>query len=498
MFVPGSRVRRLVWGALTAALALLVTPDSAFAHGKLKASSPGAGAHLGIIPRELRLDFTEVPDLTFSRVSLIGPGGAAVALGALSYAQDSHRAVVAAIDVSLAAGTYTVRWQLAGDDGHPVRGDFRFTVAPGAMLDTASSHVMPGTMPMSEPGAGGMVMHHDPASMPEGTGFGAESPVYVILRWLQFIALLLTIGSVAFRQFVLGSMRGGSQSPTRLIHAADLRAARVGLIAIAALFGTLASRLVAQSYAMHGAADLWNVRLSVDMIEKTMWGNGWLVQLVGIVFAGTGFALAYRAGMRRPGPAQKGQTVGSPLSGWSLATFGVVLLALSTALSGHATAVPNWRGVAITADALHVIGASSWLGALTLLLLAGVPALAELDVDARGAAVARLVNAFSRVALVGAGLTVITGVVAAWLHLGRIPALWGTRYGLTLVAKLAVLSVVALVGLYNWRFVQPRLGTDDATARLRRSATVEVGVAVLVLLVTAVLVATPTALDAGM
>ena len=61
--------------------------------------------------------------------------------------------------------------------------------------------------------------------------------------------------------------------------------------------------------------------------------------------------------------------------------------------------------------------------------------------------------------------------------------------------KLAILGVVALTGFYNWRFVKPRLGTDDATGHLRRSARVEVAVAVLVLLVTAVLVATPTSMD---
>lgn len=446
-----------------------------------------------MIPRQLRLDFTEVPDLTFSRVSLIGPGGTSVTLGPLVYAQDSHRAVVTAISGALPAGTYTVQWQLAGDDGHPVRGDFQFTVAPGAMLMDTSARRMP---PAAAPGfAGGtMAMHHDPASMPQGAGFGAESPGYVVLRWLQFVALLLAIGSVAFGQLVLGSMRRRAGGSTRLIGVAGMRAARIGLLAIGALFVTLLGRLVAQSYAMHGAADIWNVRASVDMIGKTMWGRGWLMQLAGIVVAGIGFTLARRTGPQSRLPGQSGPIAGGP-SVWPLATLGVLLLAFSASLSGHAAALPAWRGVGVFADALHVIGAGSWLGSLTLLLLAGIPAAMQLDAEERGSGVARLVNAFSPVALGSAGLAVVTGVVAAWLHLGRIPALWGTRYGITLLAKLAVLSVVALTGFYNWRFVQPRLGSDDATARLRRSATVEVAVAVLVLLVTAVLVATPTALD---
>ena len=64
--------------------------------------------------------------------------------------------------------------------------------------------------------------------------------------------------------------------------------------------------------------------------------------------------------------------------------------------------------------------------------------------------------------------------------------------------KLGILGVVAFTGFYNWRFVQPTLGTHTATERLQRSARIEGGVAVVVLLVTAVLVATPTSLDVVM
>ena len=112
--------------------------------------------------------------------------------------------------------------------------------------------------------------------------------------------------------------------------------------------------------------------------------------------------------------------------------------------------------------------------------------------------VAELINAFSPVALASAALAVGTGVFAAWLHVGRIPNLWGTRYGVTLLVKLTILGVVGLTGFYNWRFVKPRLGTAEATVHLQRSARVEVAIAVLVLLVTAVLVATPTSMDMEM
>lgn len=53
-----------------------------------------------------------------------------------------------------------------------------------------------------------------------------------------------------------------------------------------------------------------------------------------------------------------------------------------------------------------------------------------------------------------------------------------------------MLSGVFGTGAYSWLRVKPALGGERAAGRVRRSATVEVAVGVLVLLVTAVLVAT--------
>jgi putative copper export protein len=82
--------------------------------------------------------------------------------------------------------------------------------------------------------------------------------------------------------------------------------------------------------------------------------------------------------------------------------------------------------------------------------------------------------------------------VNGWLEVRELGALWSTAYGRTLLVKLALLLPVALLGAYNWRRVVPALEAEGGAARLRRTATVELALGALVLLVTAVLVATPT------
>ena len=493
-----------LWSLLIASLVLL--PDTAHAHGRLKSSRPAAGARLTQVPASLRLDFSESPDLTFTSVRLLSSAGRDIPLGAVAYAADSRRSIDVRVAAALEPGTYTVIWLMAGDDGHPMRGRFDFTIAAGATgigIDpvgvaaanpsAASAKAMDSTAMAN--------MHHDPQSMPEGTGFGADSPLYVVIRWLQFIGLLLAIGAVSFHAFVLGFIRRDPHSLAQadepaMLTVVEARAASIGCTAAALLAVTLVLRLIAQGYAMHGTAIASNPALMIPMLGKTMWGWGWLLQLAGVIFVAVGFV---RARTARGGIDGRPEipALGHWHIWWRLAALGAVLLAFSLGMSSHASSSPKLRGLAMLADGLHVLGASSWLGSLAVVLFAGVSVAASRKSHS-GEFVRDMINAFSPVALVSAGVATTTGVFAAWLHVGTVPNLWGSRYGIILLTKLTILGIVSITGFYNWRFVKPRLGTPSATMHLRRSARVEVAVAILVLLVTAVLVASPTSMDMTM
>jgi copper transport protein len=473
---------------LGAALAIcLVMPVELFAHPTLRRAVPARGEQLSTAPRELRLTFAPPPELTFSRLRLLGPGGTEVAVGPVRL--DSTGTLVGPISGSLTAGTYTVAWQVASADGHPVRGRYSFTIGARAVgLDSVASNAKVGSAGDSVRGEPGALVaapgqagppathHHDATSVPEGQRLDAGSPAYVAIRWLQFTALLIVVGAVVFRGFVLSRLSRMRPPDSSLIPViVRRRAAALGLWAAAALGVLALLRLYVQSYAMHGASDALDARLIGTMLVRTMWGWGWLLQVIGVVLAVSGFAIA-RWGRRR---------------GWALAAVGVIALAFTPALSGHAAASTDWKTAAILADAVHVMSAGGWLGSLLFVIGVGIPAVLRLSEDARGPAVADVVNAFSPTALVFAGVTAATGVFTAWLHLGSVAALWQTAYGRTLLVKLAVLSVVIGIGAYNWLRVRPALGDVHGIRRIRRSATGELAVGVIVLAVTAVLVATP-------
>ena len=466
--------RRLLVGATLAVAATLLIIGQLWAHGALKSSSPAAGAHLDRLPREIRLTFTELPERAFTRISL-EVNGRAVPVGELTIAADSPRVAFVAINEDLAPGTYTVRWQFGGKDGHPVRDSFKFVVAPGAIAENSP---MP-TGTSADTVATGAA-HHSPTSIPERSdtdAFDAGSPLFAVVRWFTFIAAFGIVGGVAFRYAVAGRMsRHGDAAGLAVIEPALSRAAAIITIAAVLLFIAGIGRLYAQSVAMHGPRDALDGGIVGSMITMTLWGRAWLLQMAAAVLAGAA-SLAIRRGR---------------FGAWGAVATAAVLVAVSLALSGHAPGSPRLSALAVGSDVLHVIGAAGWLGSLFFLIAAGITAAHRLPPEVRGPAVAELVNAFSPAALVFAALAASTGVFAAWLHLQRLGELWSSDYGRTLLIKLAVLSVVGLTGAYNWLRVRPALGDDAGTRRIRRSATVEVAVAAVVLAITAVLVATAT------
>jgi len=472
-------------------LTLLSVPAALPAHGALQRAEPAAGAHLAVAPRLIRLTFTEPAELAVARIELTGPDGRPVALSPLRRG-DLATVVIADVAGPLSAGTYTVAWQVAGRDGHPVRGRYRFTIAPGAAglgaagpVSAADEEDAAGTVPAAtlpatpdSTSAGAGASHHDPLAMPSGGAFDAESPLFAAVRWLGFVGLLALVGAVSFRLLVVpGSARRGA--PRGWIVDAERGARTAGLAAAAVLLIAALLRLVAQSVAMHGSAGALDRELVGAMIGNTLWGTAWLLQLAAALAAAAGVLVLRRA----------------PTVGWSVVVAAALAAAVSAALSGHAAAVPGRAGLAVAIDTAHVLGAGGWLGTLGLLVLVGVPAALALQSGERGPAAAAAVNAFSPLALVFAGIVALTGVVSAWMHLNAVGALWTTPYGRTLLVKLGVLLVVVGTGAYNWRRVRPALGDGMGAHRVRRSATVELLAGVLVLAVTAVLVATPTPMD---
>ncbi|AYF26059.1 copper resistance protein CopC [Micromonospora tulbaghiae] len=141
----GGRVARVArtWAVVlgvVAASALLPAAPAA-AHNSLTGSDPRDGARLAAAPERIELRFLATPKEATTEVTVTGPDNVAAAGGAPTFA---GKRVTVPFRPG-AAGLYIVTYRLASDDGHPVKGEIRFTLTTGTPAESPSASAPPTT-----------------------------------------------------------------------------------------------------------------------------------------------------------------------------------------------------------------------------------------------------------------------------------------------------------------------------------------------------------------
>ena len=177
------------------------------------------------------------------------------------------------------------------------------------------------------------------------------------------------------------------------------------------------------------------------MLTSTSDGQAWAVQVVAAALL-----IAFRL---LPTVTKLGGTAGA-----------AALWLLGLTLTGHAVMDEGWLGTIHRGnDALHVLTAGAWLGALVPVLVI-LPRLARPD-DRPSAALA--LRRFSRAGHIAVALVLLTGAANAALVLGRWPTDLASPYEALLDFK--VLAVLGMCGLsiINLYVLVPRLPHSIST-----------------------------------
>ena len=280
----------------------------------------------------------------------------------------------------------------------------------------------------------------------------STAAVLALCRFGQDAAALLLWGASAYLAWLV---------PKELAAEVVARIRRGTIPAVVvALAATLAKLPVEAATSGDGWRDGFDPTTVLGVLLETSVGEAWAAQAL----AASLLALV--------------QAVPSPRRVTATA-LGSGLLLASLSLGGHAAMHEGALGLLHRAsDAVHVLCAGAWLGALW-------PVLVILDRLGRSegrseAGVALL--AFSRAGHVAVALVLVSGAVNTALVLGRWPTDPASPYQVLLDAK--VLCVAAMVGLalVNRYVVVPRLGRRPAAAvALRRATLVEIALGLVVL-----------------
>ncbi len=106
------------------------TPAESVVHLQLDKSMPEADQVLTESPAKIVLEFSLKPELAVSRIAVKGDHGDAK-LTDVARSEEDETILWAAFEEPLPDGDYAVNWVTSSGDGHPVRGEFSFTVRAG-------------------------------------------------------------------------------------------------------------------------------------------------------------------------------------------------------------------------------------------------------------------------------------------------------------------------------------------------------------------------------
>ncbi|RAO22699.1 hypothetical protein MED15_01549 [Micromonospora noduli] len=156
-------------------VSFLVPATPAAAHNQLTGSNPRDGARVATAPARVELRFLATPSPTTTKITITGPDNV-VAGGTPAF--DGSRVRVPFKPA--AAGLYIVGYQLASSDGHPVKGEVRFTLTTGTAADpSASPSAAASTSPAGAPSAGASAVgapSAGPASATPGSSTASTVP----------------------------------------------------------------------------------------------------------------------------------------------------------------------------------------------------------------------------------------------------------------------------------------------------------------------------------
>jgi putative copper export protein/methionine-rich copper-binding protein CopC len=394
-------------------------------HARLVSSEPAADSVMPAGLTWFRLVFSEPITSDLSGASLVASDGRTTALATAGDARDVH-ALVAPVP-PLDAGTYRMDWRIVSADGHPVKGSFSFRV--GARTAADSVRATQGTPPTAPQPIG------TAGDATAGVGIAGAPLIPALLRGAGLGALMALAGLLAFSSWIAPDPHHGS------------RRLALGLAVAAPVL--LAGHLIAWLINVSPAQTL-DAGTAITTLGTAL-GRMEALRVGLAILACCALALVRRERLAL--------------------VFATASLIVSSAI-GHPAAIAP--ALAIPSKALHLLGVALWLGGLLWLVTAD-----RSDPDG----FLRKAGRVSSIALVAVIVVAASGLVQTVLFLPEIADIVRSAYGIGVLAKVAGLLVLVLLGAHHRYRVMPRLVDAPACVRMARSVTREVAVmAVIVLL----------------
>ncbi|HBM3484962.1 TPA: copper resistance protein CopC [Listeria innocua] len=379
-------------------LYLLIVPvQHVSAHAYLENSNPADQSHIQIAPEKVTLVFNEEIEADFPLIEVKDSSGKQVETGKTSVSKKNNHMVEASLPADLKADVYSVSWRVVSADGHAVTGIISFKLGDTKATFQASE------VPSS----------------------GADLQISSIQKAILYIGFSLFIGVLVFGL-------GLYPRKERISEKISGRLKKVTWIALALLGMALFMQLFVQTSITTGVSiseSFGLSKLAAFLTTKTgyIWISEFIVWLLLAIFTIMMFF-------------KKKQW-----SWFALLTESALIgyLIFAKAQNGHAAASAD-KIVSITADMLHMIAASVWVGGILVLLFVLPKTGKAREVWSR----------FAIVAIIAVASILVSGLLMAVMNIGQMSNLFTTNYGKILLFKIGLFLLMALLGLGHYIYLK--------------------------------------------
>jgi putative copper resistance protein D len=165
----------------------------------------------------------------------------------------------------------------------------------------------------------------------------------------------------------------------------------------------------------------------------------------------------------------------------------VLMILAASVTTNHAAARVDGRLPLIALTSLHELCTGFWVGGLPFLLL-GLYAAKDAPTQWY------LTQRFSRLALISVIVIALSGFGMSLTYIGSLHSLFGTSYGLMVIAKVMMLTALLALGGINFLMLRKN-SPEGALPRLRRLVEAEVGIGITIVLTAASLTSQAPAVD---
>jgi methionine-rich copper-binding protein CopC/putative copper export protein len=403
------RMRKFIIGFASALFFL--SPSGVLAHAIPITYEPGASELTSTAPSEVRIRFSERPEISASSIRVFAPNGSRVDVSpAQISASDPH---ILSVPIQLIeSGGYAVAWQVvSADDGHFSKGGFSFSFGSASVNSLSPTVDVVHNSGLREASAIWLELLGEsiflsafilflfllrPLHRKLGMALGKEYPFFE-KRFALVVScslILVFVGSAAF--FILKSMELSNLQNTS--------------------FGDGAA-----SFSHTIAGEFALIRIFLTSILLVLFLKRW-----------------------------KKMLVSEKITREEIIFFlSALILALLRARLSHAAADSFHPHFSIFVNFLHMLGKGFLVGAPMVVAVAFAPALKRCGLPR---STAEIVSGFSRLAALALALAGATGAYIIWLHLKGFENLLTTQWGTRLLFLLASFSALLLIRMYHHFF----------------------------------------------